>query len=587
MSTPTFTVVARAKRALTEAQADLDRAESTLATAQANADPRVTYAESTQDPVETAVAAVRFATDLRDRCFLESEELQRVFLAAGVAAEEAMARSGSSGPSVNTPAAVDVAQVVSDLNRRLFALEQAGGGGGRGSPVAGTGLDVARLLALENAAVSFAQELSPMKRKLAALTSTTTPVLVGYERVSATTAATMSTGPGAAASIDPVSGGKLRTADGVEYPGAFQKNIEEAMQRAARSLFAQRVLPRSFFRPLSVNEQGIFLSTESIPQHVEFSRQSSASPQMAVPGTESLWLGEDLVSTPLYARHAGSYPMIQRLYLGAFALNPTDDHTPFTLAVLPVAFFDPARESAMEFVRRLLRAWTTAFDTFFGVRGSFSWAMAFAPIQQRCIADVDFRYLDVAFIVDAIGTALSSWFAVVSRSMPVKPFSSNTYHHFGEDTSRQLLRDFLAFPSDHTAVQNHSNRVRSSLSTVLLPGPTFPRVNLASGLGGNSVSSTPPAAGVSAVIPSVASDKAPDAQLSYCLAAFLETIGRPAHSKWPHKFAPGSPQCMRRHATSAEIREHLESHFVPVLQRFYGGDDKADVIAAARAFANP
>ena len=584
MSTPTFTTVARAKRALTDAQADLERAEIALAAARATADPQATFAESTQDPLEAAVSAVRFAAELRDRCFVESEELQRIFFDAGVAAEEASARAGNTSFSTGTPAAPDVAKVFGELNRRLFVLEQAGGGGSRSSPSAGTSLDTARLVALENAAASFAHELSPLKRKLDALTSARAPVLVGYERVSAATAATMSSGPGAVASIDPVSGGKIRTADGIEFSGAFQKNVEEAMQRAARSLFAQRVLPVSFFRPLSINEQGVFLSVESVPQHVEFARQSSASPQMAVPGTESLWLGEDLIATPLYAKHAGGYPMIQRLYLGAFALNPTDDHTPFTLAVLPVAFFDPARERVMEFVRRLLRAWTTAFDTFFGARGSFSWALAFEPLQQRCIADTEFRYLEVDFIVDAIGTALSSWFAVVSRSMPVKPFSSNMYHYFGEETSRQLLRDFLAFPSDHTAVQNHRNRVRSSLSTVLLPGPALAHINPSPGLGNSSFSSTPPAPGASSALPSAPPDSTPDVQASYCLAAFIETIGRPAHPKWQHKFVSGSLLCTRKHATPSEVREHLESYFVPVIQLYYSGEDKAALITAARAF---
>ena len=590
-TTPTFTDMFHADRALREAQDGLVVAQRHLATtiaAQATADPSLSAAEDGHDPVTIARDGVQFATNVRDRLWVEHRDLYQTFLTVGYQGELA------TGATTGTPSAA-VSSALSDISRRLVDLEAAQSGGGSAPHLSAA--DAARVAALE----AKAQQFSPLKRKLeyleqvvattASRPSPATVLVAGYPYITAATAATMSHGAGGRTYIDPIDGGCIVSADGLTFKSVFHKNPEEAMARLARSIFPLRILDPGFMRALSLNEQGAFLSIENVSAHVETSRQSLANPQMATPGTSSLWLGEDLIITPLCSKTSGDYSMLHRLYLGKFALNPTDDHTPFTLAVLPVALFDPDRERPMEFVRRLLRAWLTAFETFFGARGLFSWEMAFAPILRRCVQDSVFKYLEVDFVVDAIANAFVVWFSVVGRNMPRQPHDGS-FHHFGVETSRRLLCDLLDFPADHSAVQSYTNRVHHSLGCVVVPRPAHARTLPGPGretplIGGT----TPPKVPVtnasrpaSAIGPQEGGAPPP---VSFCLVAFLDVIGFASPHAYKHKYNPGSIQCIRKHPSRAEIIEHLDSYFIPTINRFYPvSEDKPVIIRLARAFVN-
>ena len=602
-STYTFTDLFNADRALCEAQDSLGVAVRNLETAiaaQATADPSSSAAEPGHDPVAIARDGVHFATAFRDRCFLEHREVYNAILAVGYQGER-NAGSATQTPTATsaqllTPSAA-VSSALSDISRRLSYLESAQPGSGGGTTPHLSAVDVARVTALE----AKAQQFSPLKRKLddlervvtaaAARPSPVAVLVTGYPFITAATAATMSHGACGRAYLDPNDGGCIVSADGLTFKAVFHKNPEEAMLRLARSIFPLRVLEPGFMRALSLNEQGAFISIENVSAHVETSRQSLANPQMATPGTASLWLGEDLIITPLCSKASGDYSMIHKLYLGKFALNPTDDHTPFTLAVLPVAIFDPARERTMEFVRRLLRAWLTAFETFFGTRGQFSWEMAFAPILRRCVQDSVFKYLEVDFVVDAIANAFVVWFSVVSRNMPRQPHDG-TFHHFGVETSRRLLCDLFDFPADHSAVQSYNNRVNHSLGCVVVPRPAPARALPVPDRETPSIgmAAPPSVPAVSVPRPTAASgpqeNSAPHS-VSFCLAAFLDTIGFTGQQLYKHKYPFGGVQCLRKHPSRADIVEHLESYFVPAITRFYPvQDDKSVIINLARAFVS-
>ena len=481
---------------------------------------------------------------------------------------------------------------------------------GAGAAVADAGRQAAEIVAIKTmyaglkqivdaGAAEIAREkaerqaaLSPLKREVAALVAAgpaKVPPIPDYSFISTETAAGLRKNRGQKAVVDSVTGSLFTDVDGRAHPGVFHKDTDAAYARGLQSIFASRACSAARFRALSHNGQGAFIAPELIDGIVALAQRSLATPEYAMPGTQSLWRLDGLAGTRMCARGEGGYDMIKALIRGEFSLDSASKG-PSPLVVLPFEGFDQAREGSMDFMRRLLRAWLAAFEAIFDNEGTYSWAQAFGLLIERCDVDVLFKFCPLEFLVDAVGTAMNRWFLLIGRPIPVLS-SVGEYYGLSTESSRRLLGDiFREVSVEHTLVQAYRNRRDNGLEVFRLrivggqrgapaggAGGTQARGGGESGGGGSAVVG----ASGGAVVGSDSSGAGPTA-VKWCMAATLEVLGFPAWDIWSHKCSTGSTVCKRKHPTVEDIKRLARSYFGPTVDSYYGGENKAEVMAKLR-----